>query len=152
MTSARPIGLALGVSLAGALGSGLRYGLGELLPHSTTAWPFSTWMINLLGAFLIGWLYTAIAPQTATRRQLTYRTILGTGFLGGFTTYSTFSLEVVQHLQHGQFALALGYTAASLILGVAAAWLGSITATATTPSRDTPPTAPPHQAPRDTTP
>jgi len=107
------------VCTGGALGSGLRY----LVDHGTTQWalrehastfPWGTLLVNVVGSFLLAFLLTA---RTGTGDGLpsAWRFGLGTGVLGGFTTYSTFNYETLFYLQHGKLVLAAGNIALTLI-------------------------------------
>lgn len=104
----------LAVALGGALGSVLRYAIAKLLPAGT--FPWATFAVNLTGAFLIGLL-----AGWATREgglSDTAWLLLATGFCGGFTTFSSFALENILLLRGGDLAIAVSYTAGSLILGL----------------------------------
>jgi fluoride exporter len=103
-----------GAGLAGVLA---RYGLGRLTLH-TEALIWTTVGINVLGSFLLGLL----AAEHWFSRDL--REALGVGFLGGFTTFSTFSVQVVLEVDSGNSAKAAAYLAASVVGGIAAAAAG----------------------------
>ncbi len=115
----------LAVFVGGGIGSVLRY----LLSLGMTRWlpslfPWGTLVVNVLGALLIGLLAgRAVAFENLATREL--RLLLAVGFCGGFTTFSTFSMEVVTLLREDAAGLALAYIAASLLLSLAAFWLGS---------------------------
>lgn len=112
------------VAIGGAVGSVLRYAVALALP-TPGGWPLGTLAVNVVGAFLLGLLLEAVARRgPETRRLQRLRLTLGTGVLGGFTTYSSFALEVDQLLRDGAAALAVGYLAASLVLGTPAALAG----------------------------
>ncbi|MCL3861121.1 CrcB family protein [Actinotalea sp. K2] len=116
--------LILLVAVGGAVGSGARYWLsGTLsLPHGL---PVATLVENVVGAFLLGVLLEALLRQgPETERIRLLRLGLGTGLLGGFTTFSTLALEVERFLAEGSPALAVGYGLGSMILGALAAVLG----------------------------
>ena len=102
-----------------ALGAILRYLLG-LLPYQGS-FPFKTWAINLVGSFLIGWLSARLGRQAWFPGD---QLLLITGLCGGFTTFSTFSLENLKLLQAGHYFQALLYMASSLVLGLACVALG----------------------------
>ena len=112
--------LILAVALGGALGSVARYltgiGAGKLL--GTTAFPWATLVINVVGSFIIGVFVESFAlrwnlPQAA-------RVFLTVGVCGGFTTFSTFSLESYLLMERGDFFPAAGYIVGSVVLGIMA--------------------------------
>jgi CrcB protein len=109
----------------GAVGAALRYQLGRFVGGIApgAAWPWGTFTANLIGGFamglLAGWL--ARGAQGAGEPM---RLLLGVGVLGGFTTFSAFSLETMLMLERGQSALALAYVAASVIGAVGGVALG----------------------------
>lgn len=105
------------VALGGAIGSVVRYLLGRL-PVKTGDFPVITLGINVIGAFCIGLIVAAVGKHSGWDPRLVL--FLKVGFCGGFTTFSTFSLETVQLLQNGKTAQAVLYVAASVILGIAA--------------------------------
>ncbi len=118
-------GLVALVALGGAVGATARYALG-LAVHPAGGWPLGTLLANLLGAFLLGMLLEALVrrgPETEAGRRL--RLALGTGLLGGFTTFSSLALELERLLAAGSAGVALGYAAVSLVLGFLAC-LGGI--------------------------
>lgn len=109
------------VFLGGGAGSVCRYALGLLLARLGNHWPWATWACNMVGCLLIGLLLGWFQRRPALACQL----LFVTGFCGGFTTFSTFSSEVVQLLRSGQTALAAGYAVLSVTVGVACVALGS---------------------------
>ncbi|MDU0863907.1 CrcB family protein [Actinomyces urogenitalis] len=114
----------LAVFAGGALGTLVRAGLARLWPHTAGELPTATLAVNLVGALALGFLLgrLALAPDTGWRRTL--RLGLGTGFMGGLTTYSTFIVEV-EHLAGGADLIgAATYLAGSLVAGVALAAVG----------------------------
>jgi CrcB protein len=122
----------LGVAIGGAGGAVLRYHVGRAVGHLAGAgntFPWGTLSVNVIGSLamgaLVGWLAKGTVPE-ATAESL--RLALGVGLLGGFTTFSAFSAELVTMLHRGQAGLALGYMAASLIAGMAAMVLGLVAA------------------------
>ncbi len=111
------------VFAGGALGSLARAALSETLPHDVTAWPWPTFLANLAGAFLLGWAVTRLQDRLPPS---TYpRPFLGTGLCGGLTTFSTLQVELVRMLDAGALGLALGYAAASVVLGFGAVLLST---------------------------
>lgn len=109
---------ALVVAVGGGLGSLLRYGLARAVPAHGHAFPAATLVTNLVGSFLLGALVVAVTEIWAPHPLL--RPLLGTGVLGGFTTFSTFA-EQARGLPP---ATSAGYVVASLVGGVAAAVIG----------------------------
>lgn len=111
------------VALGGALGSVLRF----LVSHWVLAnWPrhfyLGTFAVNLLGCFAIGFLSAFFLLRSDI--PLALRTGITVGVLGGLTTFSSFSLEVLNLLESGQHGTAAGYLLGSVCGGLAAAWLG----------------------------
>jgi crcB protein len=109
------------VGLGGALGAMARYGLGRMMPASAFPWP--TFVANSLGGLLMGLLVGWLSLKAAEGGE-TLRLLLGVGLLGGFTTFSAFSLETVQMIERRDWALAMGYVAGSVVVSVAALMLG----------------------------
>lgn len=108
------------VALGGALGSLARYGVGETVGERGGI-PLGTLGVNVVGAFLLGLLVEGLARSGPDRgRRRATRLLLGTGFLGGFTTYSAFALEAEQLASGGDAATALAYVLATLGLGYCA--------------------------------
>jgi fluoride exporter len=110
--------LVAAVFTGGALGTAARAALSVAFPISGAQWPWPTFAVNILGAFLLGYFTTRLQerlPLSSYRRPL-----LGTGVCGGLTTFSTMQVEIVRMLDARYFGLALGYTAASLAGGYAA--------------------------------
>lgn len=108
----------LGVALAGALGALTRYWIGAAV--GTVAFPWPTLGINLVGSFLLGVLL-GVAPG---QWNATLTTALAVGFLGAFTTFSTFAYETQSMLRAGRGMAALAYVVVSVVIGVAAAGAG----------------------------
>jgi fluoride exporter len=116
------------VGLGGALGSMARYGAGlaaaRLAPAA--AWPWATLSVNVIGGLLMGLLVGWLAQRGQGAESL--RLFAAVGVLGGFTTFSAFSLETVLMIERRQFALAAAYVALSVILACAALFLGLLIA------------------------
>lgn len=120
----RRAGLALLVAAGGAAGSLGRYGLAQALPVQH-GWPVATLTANLVGAFLLGVLLEALGRRgPETPGVLRARLALGTGVLGGFTTFSSLALETERLLAEGAAGTALAYAGATLVAGVACAAAG----------------------------
>jgi CrcB protein len=99
----------------GFAGAVARAALAEWLPHDAGRWPWSTFLVNVTGAFLLGYFTTRLQerlPLSAYRRPL-----LGTGFCGALTTFSTMQVELLAMLDAGRIGLALAYAAASVAAG-----------------------------------
>jgi CrcB protein len=109
-------------ALGGALGALARWGLAEALP-SPGGWPWATLLVNLTGCLLLGGLLALLAARSPEPSWA--RPFLGVGVLGGYTTYSTFAVEVVELVDGGSPALAAGYVLLSVVGGVAAVALGA---------------------------
>lgn len=103
------------------VGGALRYLAGVWIPSAEGALPLSTLTVNAVGAFLLGLLISTMGRDGSNSGLVLF---LGTGILGGFTTFSAFSLETVSLLRDGATATALGYIALSLTLGLVGAGLG----------------------------
>ncbi|MDQ2878901.1 MAG: fluoride efflux transporter CrcB [Pseudomonadota bacterium] len=107
------------VMAGGALGAGARHltGRGTLLLLGP-GYPFGTLAVNLLGGFAMGVLVGSLARMTVPGE--TWRLLLGVGVLGGFTTFSSFSLDTVNMIQRGDWGVAFGYILVSVIGSIAA--------------------------------
>lgn len=115
------------VAAGGAIGTCGRYLLSAAIPDLGGV-PFGILVINLIGAFLLGWLVEALARcglDIARRRDL--RAFLGTGVLGGFTTYSALAADTAILLRDGAAALALAYGIGTVVLGAGATVAGIVT-------------------------
>jgi fluoride exporter len=110
----------------GAVGALARAGVAEALPTRPGAWPWGTFTVNLIGAAFLGWLLTRLAERVAPGRY--WRSLLGTGFCGALTTFSTFQIETFKLLRSGHAAVAVGYALASIVAGMAVAVAGVLLA------------------------
>ncbi|MFC2949778.1 fluoride efflux transporter CrcB [Virgibacillus sediminis] len=108
------------VMAGGFLGSMIRYFLGEWV-HAGGGFPLGTFLINLSGCFLLGWFMTASVKKKVQQK---YIWMIGTGFLGSFTTFSTFSVETVGLIEDGAIGTAVLYVGLSIILGMLLAYAG----------------------------
>jgi CrcB protein len=105
------------VFVGGFVGAVARLSLVEAMPHGALEWPWPTFAANLAGAFALGYFATRLQerlPLSAYRRPL-----LGTGFCGALTTFSTMQLEIVRMLEGGAVGLAFAYAAVSIAVGFA---------------------------------
>lgn len=113
------------IALGSALGGCARYAVSMAsLRWLGDAFPYGTLIINIAGSALIGWLFAVIGPGAAGPAAANLRQFLMTGFCGGFTTFSSFSLETMSLARSGHVARAAVYIAASVLLCVAGVWLG----------------------------
>lgn len=107
------------VMVGGAIGAGFRYHIGRVaFEQLGPAFPWGTWIVNILGGFLMG-ILTAIVVQDAEQAE-PLRLFLGVGVLGGFTTFSAFSLETVNMLTRGDHVGAAAYAVSSVVGSVLA--------------------------------
>jgi len=115
--------LLIAVGFAGFFGAVLRYLVGgwvhRLLPAT---FPYGTLTVNALGSLMLGALFQLAVERTALAPEL--RVVIGVGFLGAFTTFSTFSLETMNLLREGSYTLAGLNVATNLVLCLVAVWLG----------------------------
>jgi CrcB protein len=104
----------------GMLGALARVGVAQAFPATAGSWPWATLAINISGCFLLAYLATRLQerlPQSTYRRPL-----LGTGFCGAYTTFSTVQLEVLRMLDRDRYGLAAAYAVVSVGAGVTAIW------------------------------
>jgi fluoride exporter len=111
------------IALGGVLGAEARYGMSVWLPHGPEQLPVATWLVNVSGCFLIGVLMVVLTVSSRPHRLA--RPFLGIGVLGGYTTFSTATVEVQQLTVHGRALLALGYLAGTLVGALLATALGA---------------------------
>ena len=107
----------------GILGAEARYGLSSAVPHHDQQFPWSTLLINSTGCLLIGVLMAVLLQLPSPHRLA--RPFLGVGILGGYTTYSSFALEVQRLVLHHRPLVALDYVVLSVLGCAAAVWLSS---------------------------
>jgi CrcB protein len=117
----------IAIAIGGAFGSVLRYGLSTWV-HTLVgrSFPYGTLAVNVLGCLAMGILFVLLVERMG--ESAVWRAGLLIGVLGGFTTFSTFSIETFNLIEQGAMAKAAGNMAASLILCVGATWLGVILA------------------------
>ena len=113
------------VAVGGAIGASLRWALGTWIVGRTgPGFPWHTFAINVSGAFLIGVLMAFSLERGVLGGD--WRLFLGTGVLGGFTTFSTLSYESIALMQNGLWTAGMANMFGSGVLGLAAAWLGIV--------------------------
>ena len=120
MSDAREIGA---IFAGGALGTLARAALAEAFPHPATAWPWPTFTVNIVAAFLLGYFVTRLQerlPLSSYRRPL-----LGTGLCGGLSTFSTMQVEILEMINARAWGLAVAYAVASIAAGYAAIYLAT---------------------------
>lgn len=111
-------------ALGGAVGAAARYGVGLwALKTFSGAFPLATFCVNIVGGLAMGLLVGLVPLENRSAHIL-----LGVGVLGGFTTFSAFSLELVRLLEQGDAGLALGYAGASVVASAAACYAGLLLA------------------------
>jgi CrcB protein len=110
------------VMAGGALGASARYGLSRALGGISASWPWPTFVANVVGGLLMGMLAAHVLRSGPDAENM--RLFVGVGLIGGFTTFSAFSLEMAQMIERGQMVLACGYALASVLLALAALFGG----------------------------
>lgn len=111
------------VFVGGALGTLARAVLATVAAPHPDQWPWATFAVNVVGAFLLGYFTTRLLerlPLSSYRRPL-----LGTGLCGGLTTFSTMQVETLRMIEHREYTLAAGYVTASVVAGLAAVYLAT---------------------------
>lgn len=113
------------VAAGGGLGAVARYGLGLLAGRMApnAAWPWGTFGANVLGGLAMGLLVGWLAFRSGAQQE-TIRLFAAVGLLGGFTTFSSYSLEAVLMIERRQFGLAAVYVAGSVVLAIVALFVG----------------------------
>ncbi|MCK5934312.1 MAG: fluoride efflux transporter CrcB [Fulvimarina manganoxydans] len=111
------------VMAGGGLGAGMRHLSGlAAMRLLGTGFPWGTAFVNVLGSFLMGVLIELLARKVDA--SAAWRLFLATGFLGGFTTFSSFSLDTALLIERGSMGLAFLYVAGSVLIGIAALFAG----------------------------
>ena len=129
MTTPAPLAATGFVALGGAAGAVLRYQTGRALtgllgPATVASFPWATLVVNIVGSLAMGLLAGWLARHGAASE--TWRLLIGVGLLGGFTTFSAFSLEMMLLIERGQPSTAFAYAAISVLAGVTALYIGLI--------------------------
>jgi len=113
------------VGIGGALGSILRFWIGGFMSDRLgLRFPYGTFFVNCTGSFLIGFIVTILAERTHWSPN--WRYLIPIGFIGGYTTFSTFELEVFRSFQDGELLVAGLNVVLSVVIGFASVWLGVI--------------------------
>ncbi|MGB9372640.1 MAG: fluoride efflux transporter CrcB [Jiangellales bacterium] len=114
--------IALAIAAGGAIGGSLRYATGQLISSSERGFPWSTFTENVVGCFVLAALMVYMTDVWRPQRYL--RPFLGTGVLGGFTTFSTYANETRELLQTGELMIAFLYVAGTVVVGLLATVVG----------------------------
>ena len=117
----RTVPVLIGIAIAGAFGAVARYGVDELVGRRTGSFPWGIFVVNITGAFLIGVAVESLEPRF---EDSWVRAAVVTGFLGAYTTFSTFSLDTYRLLDAGQTGQAALNAFGTLAAGLVAVWLG----------------------------
>ena len=113
------------VGIGGALGSVLRFWVGGYVGDRLgVRFPYGTFLINCTGSFLVGFVVTLLAERTHWSPN--WRYLIPIGFIGGYTTFSTFELETFRSFQDGEILVAGLNVALSVVVGFVSVWLGVI--------------------------
>ncbi|MGH2719004.1 MAG: fluoride efflux transporter CrcB [Actinomycetota bacterium] len=110
------------IAVGCALGAPARYGLSQLIHVAKDSFPWSTFTINVTGSFALGFLLVLILERFPPSRYL--RPFAATGFLGAYTTYSTYAVETDLLFKDGHAAIGLAYGLGSVLVGFLAVWAG----------------------------
>ncbi|MFQ4148914.1 CrcB family protein [Arthrobacter sp. LAPM80] len=118
-----PYGLLI---VGGAVGASSREAMSLAIP-AVDGVPVAIALVNVIGAFLLGFLYEALTrPGISGKRASRLKLLLGTGFCGGFTTYSSLAVDTAELAIHGRHGTAMVYVLGTVVLGACATWAGII--------------------------
>ena len=113
------------VGIGGFVGAIARYWLGVYIGGKMgSRFPYGTFVINMTGCFLIGFILTVLSQNAHWNPN--WRYLLPIGFIGAYTTFSTFEYETLRSMQDGQFLMAFLNVALSVVVGFAAVWAGDV--------------------------
>jgi CrcB protein len=112
------------IAAGGALGAPARYGVAQIVHVAPDTFPWATFWTNVSGSFALGFLLILLIERYPPTRYV--RPFFATGFLGAFTTFSTFAVETDLLIKDGHAALGVVYALASLAAGFAAVWVGML--------------------------
>ena len=112
------------IAVGGSLGSPARYAIGRVVPTASGGFPWATFLINVTGSFVLGALVTLIVERWPPTRYV--RPFAAIGFLGAYTTFSTYMVETDLLVKDGHLAVAVLYVGGSLVVGLAAVYLGIV--------------------------
>jgi len=112
----------LAVGVGGAFGAIVRYMINGWFKGEVGSFPLDTFLINLSGSFALGLFLTLLTRRNSTQAEL--RLLVGTGFIGAYTTFSSFTNETLSLLRAGNWLIGLSYSLASLAGGILCVWVG----------------------------
>jgi fluoride exporter len=104
------------IFVGGAIGAWARALIGMALVPTTGGWPWATFLVNVVAAFMLGYFSTRLLERLPASNY--QRPFLGTGLCGGLSTFSTMQVEVVRLFEHGAWVVAVSYVLASLVVGL----------------------------------
>jgi CrcB protein len=114
------------IFLGGAAGSLLRVWLAQTVTSGVASWPWATFVVNVSGCFALGLIATHLRERPPEAPH--WHPLLGTGFCGAYTTFSTMQLELLRMIDHDRSGLAIGYALASVVAGYLAILAGAMLA------------------------
>ena len=115
------------IAIGGALGSIARYWVGSTIADRMgTRFPYGTFVINMTACLIIGFSMTLLAKRAGMNPA--WRFLVPVGFIGAYSTFSTYEWETLSTIRSGAFALAALYAVGSLVLGLGAVWIGGVVA------------------------
>ena len=114
------------MALGGALGAPARYGVAQVIHVAKDTFPWATFWTNVSGSFALGLILVLVMERFPPTRYL--RPFFATGFLGAFTTFSTFAVETDLLVKDGHAGVGITYAVASVLVGLGAVWLGMLVA------------------------
>lgn len=120
--SRRSLSVPAAVAVGGALGAPARYGISLAVHITPGTFPWGTFWINVSGSFALGLVMAFLLERFPPTRYV--RPFVATGFLGSYTTYSTFAVETDLLVRNGHAVVAAAYAGASLVGGFTAVWIG----------------------------
>ena len=112
------------IACGGFLGAIARYGIGVVV--GPTTWPYATFVINISGSLAIGFFLTLASERLVIDER--WRFFFPIGFVGAYTTFSTYEYETLRLIDQGHIASALSYVGASTVVGLLAVWVGALAA------------------------